>query len=337
MELYYGSMNSVDRQILGQDDDGRRFDRILRIMLRDMPLSAIHKALRKGEIRINGSKMPPDYHCCAGDVIEFSRMISLPSTLEHFIVSSIPNANPTPVSLPILIETRDLLFLNKPLGRLVHDGPDSLNAMVGTYLAGKLDASLAFSPGPLHRLDRNTSGVITFSRSLAGAKTFSESMRHGSIQKTYIAILHGKLDNPTVWKDAFSRDSLMHKSFIDSGFDEMFASGKGKTAITEIHPLLAGKDIMLAALRLQTGRTHQIRVQAAAHGCPLIGDTKYGGERSEAPYYLHAWELSFGKTLFPDVPMKISAPLPHHFIEKLYSSFAVTENEVYSVMRQFRF
>lgn len=328
-------MISGTSHVLGQDDEGRRLDRILRIMLESMPLSSIHKALRKGDIRINGIRQSPRYHCRAGDILEFSRVVQFmepPASIEGKRSEQDEPFNRH--GLPILLETQDLLFLDKPVGVLVHDGSESLDAMVKHYLRGTLDASLAFVPGPLHRLDRNTTGIITFSRSLHGAKVFSEAMRQGSIRKTYMALLEGNLEAGSLWKDTISRDTAGHRSFIDLDPDSP-SDIVGKEAVTEVIPLLSGRGITLAALRLQTGRTHQIRVQAASHGYPLVGDVKYGGKRCKRPYWLHAWKLAFHVGLLPGIPGEITAPLPPHFFKKLQSSFSLAENEVYSVLRQF--
>ncbi len=336
-------MVSVFKMPVGRNDIGRRLDKILRIVLKDMPISAIHKALRKGDIRVGGARQPPEYRCREGDIIEFSHVIQVPGGSPE-----IGGIERLPKNLPILLETADLLFLNKSMGVLVHDGPDSLDALVRAYLAGKLETSLAFTPGPLHRLDRNTSGIIAFSRSIAGARVFGEELRKGAIHKIYIALLEGELKSRSTWKENIERDFALRKSFIrgESEPDGAFiqpsaakpsAEGEPREAITEVFPLGYKNGLTLAALRLGTGRTHQIRVQAAFHGYPLLGDSKYGGKRSEQPYYLHAWELRFENKPFPDVPLSLSAPLPIYFVKKIESCFSMNEKEVCSSLRQFRF
>ena len=327
------------------NDEGRRLDRLLRIILKDMPLSVLHKALRKGDIRVNGLRRTPDYRCREGDTIEYSRYFMPPVDPETRLpeTRTIPDPGARRSSesgLSIILETSDLLFLDKPAGLLVHGGGESLDALVRMYLSGKLPASLAFTPGPLHRLDRNTSGLIAFSRSLAGAKVFSAALRRGSIHKTYLAILEGRLDGAEFWRDSLSRDSSLRRSFVDSVRASAEKPGEAagtKEAITEIHPVASNGTITLAAIRLLTGRTHQIRAQAAHHGHPLLGDAKYGGTRCDQPYYLHAWKLAFDERLFPDLPQALSAPFPSHFGKKILSSFSNPEKEVYSSLRQFRF
>jgi len=329
-------MNAGNTLRLGQNDDGRRLDRILRIALGELPLSAIHRAIRKGTIRVNGARQSPDYRCRAGDIIEYSLLEyhASPVKTKTLQVESLQVSVQSFDSSIILLEAEDLLFINKPAGILVHDGADSLEAWVRGYLSGKLEASQAFSPGPLHRLDRNTSGMIVFSRSISGARVFSEALRNGSVRKVYLALLEGGIKARLNWNDIMTRDPLLRKSFVGS---PNAAPSDAKEAIMEVSPILSNADFTLAAVKLKTGRTHQIRAQASAHSHPLAGDLKYGGAPAPMPYYLHAWELSFASRLFPDVPPDLFAPLPRHFLKKLQSVFSIAENDVYSILRLFRF
>lgn len=328
-------MKTGNTLLLGQNDDGRRLDRILRKAFGDIPLSAIHMALRKGKIRVNGIIRPPEYLCKAGEIVEyFLRLAPEPPSPPSRDGFGSPAAPSLELSL-ILLETPDLLFLDKPAGLLVHDGDNSLEAMVRRYLSGKLDASQSFAPGPLHRLDRNTSGVIAFSRSISGARVFSEALRQGLASKTYIALLEGQAGEPELWNDLVVRDGTTRKSRVE-GREELHEPTSGaKEAIAEMVPLLANDHATLALIRLLTGRTHQIRSQAAAHGHPLLGDRKYGSPSKELRYYLHAWKLSFRTRLFDELPPEIIAPLPRYFIEKAQSIFSIDEKGVYSKLRHF--
>ena len=338
-------MKSAFSQLVSANDEGRRLDRLLRIIFRDIPLSALQKALRKGDIRVNGLKRRPDYRCSEGDTIEYSRCFAPAADLEMkpgdtMAARDAGKRGSAGDRLSIVLGTSDLLFIDKPAGLLVHDGSDSLDALVKLYLSDKLEASLAFTPGPLHRLDRNTSGLIVFSRSLAGATAFSSALRRGAVHKTYLAILEGRMDGEECWRDSLSRDARLRRSFVDSDHassEKSIESAKAKEAITKIHTLATDGTMTLAAIRLLTGRTHQIRAQAAHHGHPLLGDTKYGGTRCDQPYYLHAWKLAFDEQLFPNTPRELSAPLPLYFYKKVISIFPNQEKEVYSMFRYFRF
>jgi 23S rRNA pseudouridine955/2504/2580 synthase len=310
------------------DDDRRRLDRILRKALPDMPLSAIHSLLRKHRILVNG--VPGN----AADRVRAGSVIQVPVTAAGRQKRKTPLCKGG-APLDILWEGAGLLALNKPAGLAVH-GPDfifpdsgtggSLEARVQDYLAPKLPPSLSFKPGPLHRLDKPTSGIIVFSTSLEGARNFSAVIRERRIRKTYLALLEGILDRDETWEDALIRDRELGKSFaLPAGHTGPDFS---KTARTRVYPLAhttAGPaKATLAMLELDTGRTHQIRAQAAARGLPLAGDRKYGGGSQRGGFLLHAWTLELPEQTLPEIPRRLEAPLPEHFrsrIQELFGNF----------------
>jgi 23S rRNA pseudouridine955/2504/2580 synthase len=309
------------------DDDGRRLDRILRKALPDMPLSAIHSLLRKRRIFVNG--VPGN----AADRVRAGWVIQVPVTAAgRQKRETLPRKGgaPLPAALDILWEGAGLLTLNKPAGLAVH-GPDrispdsgrSLEAQVREYLAPKLPPSLSFTPGPLHRLDKPTSGIIVFSTSLEGARNFSALIRERRVRKTYLALLEGLLDRDETWEDALIRNRELGKSFaLPAGHGGPDSS---KTAITRAYPLAhttAGPvKATLARLELHTGRTHQIRAQAAAHGFPLAGDRKYGGGSQRGGFLLHAWTLELPEQIPPEIPRRLEAPLPENFRRRIQELF----------------
>jgi 23S rRNA pseudouridine955/2504/2580 synthase len=175
--------------------------------------------------------------------------------------------------------------------------------MAGAYLGPRLPPSLSFKPGPLHRLDKPTSGVIVFSAALEGARIFSALLREGRLKKYYLALVEGRLRGPEFWEDPLAREGE-----------------RPRIARTRVRPLaeLGGRTLILA--ELLTGRTHQIRAQAAARGHPLEGDLRYGGSPGNGGPWLHAWKLELGEgaRLFPGpVPPLISAPPPEAFLRRL--------------------
>lgn len=277
------------------DDQGRRLDRILRKALPEAPLSLIHRLLRKGVITVDGKAAGPDLRLYAGAVISVPAGLAEPSPARK-------KAAP-PVSLPVLWEGRGLIFINKPAGIPVH-GAHSLDTLVQQYLAGRLGRSLSFKPGPLHRLDRPTSGVIAFSASLEGACAFSALMREGRIQKQYLAVLDGELAAPVRCAEPLARDREARKTY---------ASPEGQPAETRFAPLCRRSGYSLAMAEISAGKTHQIRAHAAFLGCPLAGDRKYGGSFLQGGLLLHAESLAFP---FPDKDgacCRVSAPLPPRF------------------------
>jgi 23S rRNA pseudouridine955/2504/2580 synthase len=137
-------------------------------------------------------------------------------------------------------------------------------------------------------------------------------MRERKVRKTYIAIVEGNLEKEEIWEDLLVRDKDKKKTFISNN-----VPGGGKTAITKIKPLAAasvkGTQYSLVTAEIATGRTHQIRAQAASRRRPLMGDRKYGGHGKDG-FFLHAWKLEF-------LNFSIEAPLPQVFREKIAALF----------------
>jgi 23S rRNA pseudouridine955/2504/2580 synthase len=232
-------------------------------------------------------------------------------------------------SLEVLFEGSGLLVLNKPAGLAVH-GPDgdNLDMRVQSYLEGKIPASLSFRPGPLHRLDKPTSGIVVFSSCLEGAKTFSRLLGEGKLFKTYLAVLEGNLEEVALWNDSLFRDKKLRKSIAGREKVSVNAgNSRVKDAVTRLRPLCRSKsrELTLALVEPETGRTHQIRSQAALHHFPLWGDRKYGS-KGKGGFFLHALSLEFPPEE-PSFPRRIAAPLPDAFSAFLRERFSPELNE----------
>ena len=309
------------------DDDGRRLDRILRKALGDMPLSAIHRLLRKGGVLVDGKPAPADLRIRCGQSITVNLSSPLPPRLRAL---SYPLADGTPLrdeskvnAFPeILFEGAGLLILNKPAGLAVHDkgrdGSASLEEIVRGYLKPRLPPSLSFRPGPLHRLDKPSSGLIAFSTSLEGARFFSTLMRERKIKRFYLALVKGAVEKDEVWHDKLIRDSVTRKSLTLQASDAK-ASAAAKASTTKVSPLASNTDYSLLLAEIETGRTHQIRAQAASRGHPLLGDKKYGGGSSAGGFLLHAWRMIIPGD--PPLPQLVEAPLPENFRRKIEELF----------------
>ncbi|MDR3275704.1 MAG: RluA family pseudouridine synthase, partial [Treponema sp.] len=223
------------------------------------------------------------------------------------VTTAAPAAAAAGKVLDIIWEGAGLLVLNKPPGLAVH-GPESLELRVRDYLAGRIPPSLSFRPGPLHRLDQGAGGIVVFGASLEGARLFSSLMRERRLEKSYLALAEGEVAGEAVWEDTLVRDPSRRKSFAVAFSKATVASGKAavasgkatvafskaaaghiagkaapdraaltRAAITRVFPLASAQGYSLLRLEIETGRSHQIRAQAAFHGHPLAGDRKYGG------------------------------------------------------------
>ena len=300
-----------------QDDDGRRLDRILRIYMEktvpDLPLSAIYRLIRMGKVLVDGKKAGADSRVKTGQVIEIKNIQKNDVDLsEKQEISSIKQpdiqSNNKIFPLCILFEGNGLLILNKPAGIAVH-GEHSLEEQVVSYLSPGLPESISFRPGPLHRLDRMTSGIIVFSKNLDGARSFSSLLRERKVVKQYLAVVDGLIGKKETWGDLLVRDKNLRKTFT-SDSNNCNKHNQGKSAESVVTPLASDGGRSLILVEIKTGRTHQIRAQAAARGRPLSGDKKYGGLPIEnitgGGYMLHAYRLGF-----PDAngkPLVITAP-----------------------------
>lgn len=300
----------------GQDDDGRRLDTIIRRYLPGQPLSRVYGALRKGLVCVDGRRRRQDFRVHAGSDIAIARVL-----LDGAKNAPETAADPLPDDL-VLFRNGDLLILNKPYDLPVQkarrDGR-SLADMVQDDFAFRHDdggTSLSFRCGPLHRLDRKTTGIIVFSQSLRGAQWFSQAVRAYAVQKKYLALVQNALDHAQTWKD-----DIAEKDTHSRRFHTVSVGEAGKYAQTTVAPIAAGTfrgmPVTLVECAITTGRKHQIRAQAAAHGFPLLGDTAYGGGiAGTQDFFLHAHRLVIGENPL-GVPSDIRAGIPDNFAKML--------------------
>jgi 23S rRNA pseudouridine955/2504/2580 synthase len=317
------------------DDAGRRLDRILRKTLPYVSLSLLHRLLRQNRVLVDGKKAAADCRIQAGQHIRVSGISSSGDVHETTLLphaSDSSGARLTPSAsaqgLDIVLEGQGLLILNKPAGLAVH-GRNSLDSLVQDYLRFRLPPSLSFRPGPLHRLDTGTSGVIVFSTSLGGARCFSALIREGKVRKHYLALADGLIKGPELWEDSLVRDRDKRKTLAEAlPVAPQVRAEEGvkgaKKASTLVWPLAVsgvagGYTLILAEIR--TGRTHQIRSQAASRGHPLAGDLKYGGSFQPGGFFLHAFSLDTGGNSPSEISLSLTVPLPERFLKKMAELF----------------
>ncbi len=303
----------------GSDDDGRRLDRILRIFLKDKSLGEIYKLLRKGLIKLNNKKAGPESRVSKGDKISIASFLFDNTSLENTEKAEKPD-----VDLDIVFENEHLMIINKPYDRTVHGEADGLYKEVLSYWNKNYKDtcdSLSFKPGPLHRLDRKTSGLLVFSKSLEGARWFSDCIKNHTIRKSYYALLSGRLTEEVCWEDYIQLSeeddsNAFHTVKVIS--ESLSEKNNACKAVTKAKPLchgqLNGKAVTMAEVDIETGRKHQIRAQSSFHGYPLYGDSAYGAPSSEGEiFYLQAFRLAFPKDNPLNLPQEIKIKLNSYF------------------------
>ncbi len=295
------------------DEAGQRLDRFLRRRFPHLAQGAIQKWLRKGAIRVDGARAKADRRVAEGEAVRLPR-----AAFENASASSEPSAlSPADRAFVhglVLAERDDLLALNKPPGLPVQGGPKT-GRTLDRLLRGLSETEEA--PRLVHRLDKDTSGVLVVARTRIAAEAASTAFRTRRIAKTYWAIVlgcpepsDGVIDAPLAKRSGgqFGREQM---AVVDPHDPDALPARSRYSALAN-----AGAHASWLALRPETGRTHQLRVHCAAIGCPILGDRKYGapadalGLEEAGRLHLHAAAL--------DVPTesgiwRVSAPPPSHF------------------------
>ena len=316
----------------GKNDNDRRMDKILRFFIKDASLSEIYKALRKGIIKLNKKKCKPETHVFEGDIISIASFLLSKADKDGSIVKF--NSDFSTTTLNIIFENENLLVINKPYDINVHGDSESLDKLVVDYYKSKkISTSLSFIPGPLHRLDKKTTGLLAFSFSLDGARWFADNIKNHSITKIYYSVLEGEITKPETWEDVITNKNEENNGFHKVSVSTETIDKDSRNAVTKVYPLGYGSwnNIKLTFVKIQilTGRKHQIRAQSSLHKHPLLGDTVYGGhelKNSKQSHFLHAGFLNIPENSL-GIPSILKADLPQNF-NKFLNSCGITKIEL---------
>jgi len=220
-------------------------------------------------------------------------------------------ATPLPIAPLILFEDQHLVVLSKPAG-LLSQGEKTGDDNLVDWLRGYFGRQYV---GLIHRLDRNTSGIMVVAKRTKSAQRLTEALQSGELHRSYLAWIGGELKQPQQWRHFLSKNEKTNTVRVVKGNDKS-AGGGAKEAALRVRPLLAGQFqgslITLAEFVLETGRSHQIRAQAAHEKHALIGDAKYGGLNGFSRPALHSYQLSFPHPMSKEA-MTFRAPLPDDF------------------------
>lgn len=290
-----------------EEPGGIRIDRYLSEQLPELSRSYVQKLIKEGRALISGNQVKANYKVAAGDVIE----LVLPPAVE-------PEIGPEELPLDILYEDSDVIFINKPKDMVVHP---SAGHTTGTLVNGLLyhcqgelsGINGVMRPGIVHRIDKDTTGVLIVCKNDRAHKHVAEQLKKHSMTRRYRAIVWGNLkeDNGTV-------DAAIGRHPVDRKRMAVVSKG-GKQAVTHYQVLERFGRFTYIECQLETGRTHQIRVHMASIGHPLLGDEVYG--KGKSPFSLqgqalHAMVLGI---IHPSTGeyLEVEAPLPEYFLELL--------------------
>ncbi len=288
------------------DDEcaGDRADKILSDVLSNYSRSFIQSLFVDGLVISNGKTVSKSFKPKSGDIIEFSVPEPVSLSLE-----------PENIPLDIVFEDDNLLVVNKPRGMVVHPAPGNYSGTLVNALLWHCKGNLSgingvARPGIVHRIDKDTSGLLLVAKNDIAHISLSEQIKAHTLDREYRAVIHGHLKETSGIVDAPIGRSLNDRK-------KMCVTDKNsKNAVTHYEVLEEYKNFSFLKLRLETGRTHQIRVHMAYLGHPVAGDPVYGpknGVLSLNGQCLHAGVLGFVHPVTNEF-IRVEAPLPEYFV-----------------------
>lgn len=298
--------------IIDKNEQEQRLDRFLKKYLKNAPLSTIYKFIRK-DVKVNGKKVKANFVLQLGD-----RLTLYLSTdkINEFTKSDrileLQGDSFDLRKLDVAYEDDNILVANKPSGLLTHGDATEKKHHLTNYVVDYLISNgsyvprveKTFTPSPVNRLDRNTTGLVLFAKNNDTLREINECMRNReAVKKFYLTIVKGTLEAPLDLCNAAIKDLERNKVKIVDYTRDMDCQG-AKNMETKVWPIASNSGYSLVKVQIITGRTHQIRVHLSNEGYPIIGDIKYGNRRINdlmrrkfnlKGQLLHAYRLEFYK------------------------------------------
>jgi 23S rRNA pseudouridine1911/1915/1917 synthase len=269
---------------VSDESEGMRIDSYLASLCPDLSRSYIKKLIDSGLVLLNDSTIKASLKVSEGD----KAVIDVPDL-------KIPDIIPENIKIDVRYEDDDILIVYKPQNMVVHPAPGNYTGTLVNGLLSLLDGKLSgingiLRPGIVHRIDKDTSGLLVVCKNDVAHRLVAEQLKDHSITRRYLAVCCGKTDGEGTINKPIARNKTDRK--------KMATDPTGKEAITHYNTLERFKGYSLIECRLETGRTHQIRVHMASIGHPILGDEVYGGVRKEFAtkgQTLHAWILGLNR------------------------------------------
>ncbi len=289
---------------IGEEDAGQRIDNFLLRICKGVPKSHIYRVLRSGEVRVNKGRIDQTYRLLQGDIVRIPPIRVAEKTTE-----TAPGAE-----FKILLEDNHVLVIDKPAGVAVHGGSGVSYGVIEQLRSSRPDAKFLEL---VHRLDRDTSGVLVLAKKRSALTNLHEQIREGTIDKRYLVLVHGD------WKNPRQHIKLpLFKYNAPDGERRVRVQSDGLASHTVFVLQKRYGPFALLEAELKTGRTHQIRVHLSHSGFAIVGDDKYGDfalnrnlQKADGAriafkrMFLHAHRITF---VHPDSgkPVTLTAPLP---------------------------
>lgn len=287
-----------------ENEEGERIDKYLAEMLEDKSRSYIQKLIKDKLVHVNEKPVKANYRLVLGDRVE----ITIPEIKEPDIVAE-------DLALDILYEDKDVIVVNKPKQMVVHPAPGHYSGTLVNGLMYHCGGELSgingmMRPGIVHRIDMDTTGSLIVCKNDAAHQSLSEQLKEHSINRIYVALVHGNIKEEEGTVNApIGRHPTERKKMSTQ-------AKNGRTAITHYKVLQRYGNYTYIQCKLETGRTHQIRVHMASIGHPLVGDQVYGPKKCPFPKLigqtLHAKTLGFVHPATGEY-VEVEAPMPEYF------------------------
>lgn len=273
----------MDKYIVSESEHKLRLDKFLLLKVTDKSRSYLQKAIEEGKVLVNGKSQKSSYKVETNDEISFEE-----------IEVHIPSIEKESIPLDIIYEDEDLVVINKPRGMVVHPANGHhegtlVNALL-YHFENLSSLNGNFRPGIVHRIDKDTSGLLVVAKNDYAHQFLQNQLKDKTMHREYYALIEGGLSSDDV--KIIAPLAIDKKNHLKRTVDVV----NGKDAVTYVHVEERIRTYTLVSCRLETGRTHQIRVHLAYIKHPIVGDTTYGYKKSlltDKGQMLHAYKLSF--------------------------------------------